>query len=291
MTKVLYTADLHGNETQYNKLVDYAIETHPDLVIIGGDIAPKGRPMETYVRRQKTFLKMDLPNIFQRLKSNSPNTQVLLMMGNDDCKTNRTFLDEHPNLYADIHNNRITLPNGFNIVGYSYVPITPFGIKDWEKYDLSDISEKDKEEYKKRKESNYRLSGIRSNEKGFSDFKFIPNLEIADSIQLDLSKELFTQNPQKTIYVTHSPPNNTTLDQLHGGAHIGSFAIKEFIDKHQPHLTLHGHIHETVDVTGEYKQRIGQTISASPGNHNIGDTLHLLTFNMEDLSTLERITL
>ena len=38
---MLFTADIHGNVVQYQKLVDYAREITADVVLIGGDIAPK----------------------------------------------------------------------------------------------------------------------------------------------------------------------------------------------------------------------------------------------------------
>jgi len=40
--------------------------------------------------------------------------------------------------------------------------------------------------------------------------------------------------------------NNTALDITGNDMHVGSFAVRQFIEKYQPHLTLHGHIHETV---------------------------------------------
>ena len=40
--KILYTSDIHGNEVQYSKLIQYAIKISADTIIIGGDIAPKG---------------------------------------------------------------------------------------------------------------------------------------------------------------------------------------------------------------------------------------------------------
>ena len=290
MTKVLYTADLHGNEIQYDKLVSRAIETHADVVIIGGDLAPKGRPFDsTYVEKQRKFLEERLPKIFEKLRSKSPDTKVFIMMGNDDCASHLHVLEKHADMYTIIHNNRINLHDNYDIIGYSIVPITPFGsTKDWEKYDMSDISETDAEEYEERKKSGYNLQGLKSTESDLVDFSFDPTTEAIDSIQKDLTDSVFTKNPEKTVYITHSPPHDTCLDQIEGGIHVGSFAVREFIETHQPYLTLHGHIHETVDISGEFTQQIGKTVSASPGNHNIGETLCILEFELEDLSTLQR---
>jgi Icc-related predicted phosphoesterase len=42
---------------------------------------------------------------------------------------------------------------------------------------------------------------------------------------------------------------------------LGSTAVREAIEKHQPALSLHGHIHESRGVA-----RIGQTVSLNPGS-------------------------
>ena len=44
---------------------------------------------------------------------------------------------------------------------------------------------------------------------------------------------------------------------------VGSIAVKRFIEDRQPLLTLHGHVHEAAQLTGEWKIQIGRTVSAS----------------------------
>ncbi|NIO23149.1 MAG: hypothetical protein GTN38_03945 [Candidatus Aenigmarchaeota archaeon] len=81
-----------------------------------------------------------------------------------------------------------------------------------------------------------------------------------------LSKNI---NPKKTIYVFHAPPFGTKLDMLHNREHKGSRAIADFIKREQPLLSLHGHIHESPEVSGVTKQRIGKTLCVNPGNGRI----------------------
>ena len=59
--KVLYTADIHGNEIQYKILVNYAVEISADTIIIGGDIAPKEAVRGNYILGQREFLEKKLP--------------------------------------------------------------------------------------------------------------------------------------------------------------------------------------------------------------------------------------
>ncbi len=287
---ILYTADLHGNEIQYQKLVDFAIKNSVDSVIIGGDIAPKGES-DRYLEKQGEFIKNYLPRLISPLKQQLPKTNLFLLMGNDDCKANLDLLEQNdPGLYRIIHNKRLKLSDDFDIVGYSYVPITPFGLKDWEKFDLTNPTEELKLDYEKRK-TRCRFDGYKTDKNGWYRFIFSPEIEKEDSIQKDLKNKIFTNKPQKTIYVIHPPPNRTNLDQIANGKYVGSFAVREFIEKNQPYLTLHGHIHETVDVSGNFKDQIGKTLCLSPGNHNVGENLAILIFDLYDVNTTRRLRL
>lgn len=283
--KILYTADIHGNEIQYEKLVNYALQVNAKSVIIGGDILPKNLPVENFIQGQKKFIKNNMRKIFSFLKDKIP---VYLIMGNDDCAINMPALEESKDLYNVIHNKRLSLTEDFDIVGYSFVPITPFGIKDWEKFDFNNPPLDLLSKYKHRKITNYRLDGVKSTEKGWEYFSFSVKDELKNSIQKDLAQELFTKNPERTVYVIHSPPDNTNLDIVMNGNHVGSMALRRFIEQHQPYLTLHGHVHETVHKSGTFKQLIKNSLSMSPGNHEEGKDLAVLVFDLYDLKSVER---
>jgi Icc-related predicted phosphoesterase len=83
----------------------------------------------------------------------------------------------------------------------------------------------------------------------------------------------------------HSPPFGTKLDLIQGGNPAGSRSIKTFIEGNQPLLTLHGHIHESPEVSGAYFDRIGKTISINPGQFVFSGRdsikLHAVTFEVE----------
>jgi Icc-related predicted phosphoesterase len=57
------------------------------------------------------------------------------------------------------------------------------------------------------------------------------------------------------ILVAHQPPRDTVNDMIHGGMHVGSTAVREFIEEQQPLVCLTAHIHEGtgVDMVGETK--------------------------------------
>lgn len=46
------------------------------------------------------------------------------------------------------------------------------------------------------------------------------------------------------IFIPHAPPHNTTVDRLLSATHVGSKAIRTFIEQHHPDVVVCGHIHE-----------------------------------------------
>ncbi len=100
-------------------------------------------------------------------------------------------------------------------------------------------------------------------------------------IRKDLNKLAKLADPGKTIYCVHAPPLGTNLDVLFTGEHVGSSAIREFILEKQPYLTLHGHIHESSRMTGNWRDVLGETVCVNPGKGNI------LVFDINDLKVME----
>ncbi|HKW69294.1 MAG TPA: metallophosphoesterase [Candidatus Dormibacteraeota bacterium] len=81
-------------------------------------------------------------------------------------------------------------------------------------------------------------------------------------------------DPSRAIFNLHCPPYKSGLDEapaidadlrlLHGGRAlrpVGSTAVREAIERHQPLLSLHGHIHESKGAI-----KIGKTLSINPGS-------------------------
>ncbi len=70
---------------------------------------------------------------------------------------------------------------------------------------------------------------------------------------------------EKLLLVVHNPPVNTVCDRLGGNKHIGSPAVRAFIERVQPDVCLTGHIHEAIGL--EY---IGKTAVVNPGPFSSG---------------------
>jgi hypothetical protein len=101
------------------------------------------------------------------------------------------------------------------------------------------------------------------------------------SIEEELSLITF-KDPSRTICIFHCPPYDSGLDTLYNGRPIGSGSIREFIERHQPLVSLHGHIHESPYMSGIFFTKIGTCLSINPGHSS--KALHAVIFDTEDPS-------
>ena len=62
------------------------------------------------------------------------------------------------------------------------------------------------------------------------------------------------------ILVAHQPPKDTVADRIHTGNHVGSSAVRSFIERWAPLVCFTGHIHE-----GRGTDTIGSTLIVNPG--------------------------
>jgi hypothetical protein len=69
----------------------------------------------------------------------------------------------------------------------------------------------------------------------------------------------------EAVYVLHSPPRDTACDQAGTRTHVGSRAIRAFVERLQPPLVLSGHIHESPRISGAWRDLIGRTVVVNPG--------------------------
>lgn len=80
--------------------------------------------------------------------------------------------------------------------------------------------------------------------------------EISEQEILEVLKKGYGQikDARKKVLVSHSPPYGTKVDIIRGGIHVGSKAIREFIENNKVDLVICGHIHEGVG-----KDKVGNT--------------------------------
>jgi len=63
-----------------------------------------------------------------------------------------------------------------------------------------------------------------------------------------------------TIFCPHAPPLDTACDRLPDGRHVGSAAVRSFVERAQPDVVLCGHIHES-----RGRDELGRSQIVNPG--------------------------
>lgn len=272
MFKLLYTADLHGNEVFYKRLLKKAEKDNINAVVIGGDLCPKGEgSLQNKIESQKFFLEKFLIHLFRQFKEENKGKEIYLIMGNDDFRVNFKVLEnaDEAGILKSIHKKSVKLNKSLNIAGYSFINPTPFRLKDWEKPELENG-----------KMPQQVFAGeIRTAEKE------------SGTINGDLGKLKGMSNPKKTVYVIHAPPFNTKLDIITTSAHVGSVSIRHFIEEEQPLLTLHGHIHESPKMSGSWKDKIGKTLCINVGSSYPEDKVNCVVIDLEELNNIQYVEL
>jgi Icc-related predicted phosphoesterase len=74
------------------------------------------------------------------------------------------------------------------------------------------------------------------------------------------------------IFIPHAPPRDTKVDRIVLGKHVGSTAVRSFIEQHQPDIVVCGHIHEArgIDTIGRT-----QIVNCGPAGRGYYAVIHL----------------
>jgi Icc-related predicted phosphoesterase len=100
-----------------------------------------------------------------------------------------------------------------------------------------------------------------------------PNIFTEEEINqmLETAKQNAGENVP-LILVSHTPPKNSEADKVRGEHHVGSIAVRNFIEKYNPLVVICGHIHESKSIS-----EINNTLCINPGPmaHNSGALLKI----------------
>ncbi len=282
MSLCLFATDLHGSEHRYEALWDAVRSRRPHVVLLGGDLTPhpfSGSSRADYIG---DAIAPRLAGLRDDLGRHYP--AILAILGNDDSVRDEAgvLALEERGLWRYAHGRKIEA-GGVTVYGYACVPPTPFLNKDWEKYDVS----------------RYVPPGCVSPEDGMHSTAVEPSTIRYGTIARDLEHLTGADDLDRAIMLFHSPPYETTLDRAGTDGmmvdhvpmdlHVGSIAIRRFIEKRGPAITLHGHIHESAAITGSWRDRLGR--SHLLGAAHDGPELALVTFDSDDPDGAERILL
>jgi uncharacterized protein len=278
--KCFFVSDMHGKTDRYEKLFSALLDEKPDCLFMGGDLLPHGFSYASDVDDfTLDYLQVGFLKLREKLGKEYP--AVFLILGNDDPRVNEeTFveIEKEKQLWFYMHQRKVEFM-GYQIYGYAMIPPSPFGLKDWEKYDISRFVD----------------PGCVPPTEGVRSMEPDENPEFA-TIQKDLNKLADNNELSKSLFLFHTPPYQSKLDRaaLDGktveyvplDVHVGSIAVKQFIEERKPLLTMHGHIHESSRLTGQWKEKINSTLAfngATDSKH-----LALIKFDTENMEAAER---
>jgi len=303
LTRILYGSDFHGSEAVFRKFLSAALQYKANVLIVGGDVTGKamvpivhqgngvyvghlfGRREEASTPEALEKFKRTVSNVGfypivlekdeaaelekDRDKLNArfeaemcervrqwmilaeeklvPNQiQFFFMPGNDDLASIDAVIDE----FEHVHNpdmKRFVLEGDYELLGNSNANMTPWAC-------ARDVEE--------------------------------------DVLRTKLQAlEAMIQNPERAILVLHVPPVQSGLDTCPeldkdlkivtlGGQVLmksaGSQAVRELIERVQPMLTLHGHIHESPGHV-----RIGRTLAINAGSEYAEGIMKAAIINLE----------
>jgi len=285
MSLCLFVSDLHGSTDRFDKLFSLIRSSVPDVVFLGGDILPFGgmsaRPPRSL---PQPFIEGYLANGFRSLQREMEKDYPLIavILGNDDPRREEASLQEgeRAGLWRYLHNRRIDY-SGYSLYGYSCIPPSPFMLKDWERYDVS----------------RYVDVGASTPESGWRSVPVTEEKLSTATIQQELQQLAGMDDLERAVVLFHVPPYGSFLDRadLDGQSvdaapldvHVGSIAVRRFIEQRHPLCTLHGHVHESARLSGHWRQRIGSTWCLSAAHD--GPELAVVRFTLADPGAAERL--
>ncbi|HEY7014642.1 MAG TPA: hypothetical protein VH480_17915 [Streptosporangiaceae bacterium] len=283
--KVFFATDIHGSEVCWRKFLNAAAFYKVDLVVLGGDVTGKamvpivahpGGRWQVTVRGQAYTLEseQELEEIKKQIRNAGSypamvSPDELQEMSSTEGAVDRRFtveMTQSLDRWLDMADGKLRggeIPcvlNGGNddiweiddIIEQS--PCVSFG--EGKLLDLDGFS---------------LVSMGWTNPTPWDTFREAPEPELAAKIETVVSQ---IPDMERAIFNFHAPPYGTGLDEapaldenlrpMHGGAvmkPVGSTAVRDAIVKHQPMLSVHGHIHESRAV-----KKMGRTLAINPGS-------------------------
>lgn len=267
-------SDIHQMGNKWKKLIKDAEEENPEIIAIAGDLFPKDNGILFHIRWLTHFKRYA-----KQIKDMG--IELVLTLGNDD---NQLLIPEFEKMDEEglIHfvHDKVKKIKGYEFVGMSWVPDYPFTYKFWIKPDIDGDWHVSKSQLGKPCliDENNKFYNIKG------DYKiYLAEKGTIDNHLKDLTSQV--ENMSKSIWLIHAPPAYMKLDVCGHGEEVGSKAITCFLEKNEPMLTIHGHIHESPEVTGIWKKQVGDTVVLQNGQ--VGHDVCYSMVQIEDGKIME----
>jgi len=282
--KIFFATDIHGSEVCWRKFLNSAAFYKADLVVLGGDVTGKAMvPITAHngywlvtVRGETLRLesKSELDETMTKIRNSGfypaiVSPDELEHLGGNESAVGERFEQEmisSLDRWLDMADGKLrggAIPcilNGGNDDIFeidSVIEASPcVSFAEGKLLDLDGFS---------------LVSMGWTNPTPWNTYREAPEEELAPKIE---ALAALVPDMGRAIFNFHAPPYGTGLDEapaldenlrpMHGGAAmkpVGSRAVREAILKHQPMLSVHGHIHESRAI-----KRLGRTMAINPGS-------------------------
>jgi Icc-related predicted phosphoesterase len=265
--KLVFTTDLHGETWKYDRLIKVARDFRANVMINGGDMLPKAGNLFD----QDKFITGYLEKHFDQ--ASELGISYLCYLGNDDLRIFDDLFERTCAKYRSVMNlaERKYDIGKYEFIGMNWVVDYPFRLKDRCRMDTK----------------NYEFqmqfgTGLLSTPDGFEEVTdWFAMARTLPTIEDELNRLPKPTIMSECIYVIHMPPYRLGLDVCANGQEVGSKAIYKFLERTQPLLSLHGHIHESPETSGRWHAKLCNTLCIQPGQ------LTPFTYVTIDLETME----
>jgi hypothetical protein len=282
--KIFFATDIHGSEVCWRKFLNSAAFYKADLVVLGGDVTGKAMvPITAYngywqvTLRGETMrldTKTELDDVMTRIRNSGfypaiVSQEELTYLGENESAVDQRFSVEmisSLDRWLDMADGKL---RGGDI------PCILNGGND-DIFEIDNIIESSPcvsfAEGKLLDLDGFSLVSMGwTNPTPWDTYREAPEPELAAKIEAVAS---LVPDMGRAIFNFHAPPYGTGLDEapalddtlrpMHGGAvmkAVGSTAVRDAILKHQPLLSVHGHIHESRGV-----KKMKRTLAINPGS-------------------------
>ncbi len=282
--KIFFATDIHGSEVCWRKFLNSAAFYKADLVVLGGDVTGKVMvPITVHNGYWEVVLdgethrletRQELEEVERRIRNRGSYPTILSpdelsALRQEDGSIDRRFTVEM------IHTLDRWLDMADSKLRGGEIPCIVNGGND-DTLEIDDVIESSPcvsfAEGKVIDLGGFPLISMGwTNPTPWNTFREASEPELAAKIEAVAGR---VPDMGRAIFNFHAPPYGTGLDEapaldatlrpIHGGAvmkPVGSVAVRESILKHQPMLSVHGHIHESRGIC-----RLGRTLAINPGS-------------------------
>jgi Icc-related predicted phosphoesterase len=294
-TRIFFVADLHGSAVCFRKFVNAAWVYHASVLLVGGDISAKTL---TPVFSENYGWSVTVEGVSREARTSEELARLEARLRDEATVPFRTSREEWNQLLedrkkADAVFERLELEELRAWLAWARDRLRESGTRLLiglgnddldsmedviEKDDFAELTDRDLLSLDDRHEL---LTLSYSNPTPWKTNRELSENEIERRLA-DLAGRL--TEPRRAVFNLHVPPFDTPLDlaprldanltkvMTPGGnpefIHVGSTAVRQALERFQPLLGLHGHIHESRGFV-----RLGRTFSMNPGSAYTEGTL------------------